>query len=136
MGSVIDCIDCPNCQSPDCHTDFYYKTGEEYIFCSDCGYSKQVHIVNREKLLKDLTDEDWRIDVVDKPWGSYKIKEIGMVGWAVGTLVNEEDYDFILCKVIENLESIDEFSISRFVDGKIVRTMVVSTTKIVNEIID
>lgn len=136
MGSVIDCIDCPNCKSPDCHNDFYYKTGEEYTFCSDCGYSKQIHIVNRDKPLSELTEEDWRNDEVENPWGSYKIKEIGMVGWTVGTLVNEEDYNFVFQKVNENLESIDEFTISRFIDGKIVRTMVVSTTKIVNEIID
>lgn len=136
MGSVIDFIDCPNCKSPDCHVDFYYKTNEEYIFCSECGYSKQVHIINREKNFSELTNDDWRVDEVNNPWGSYKIKEIGMVGWTVGTLINEGEYDLLFQKVNENLDSIDEFTISRFIDGKIVRTMVVSTTKIVNEIID
>lgn len=136
MGSVIDCIECPNCKSPDCHSDYYYKTGEEYTFCSDCGYAKQIHIINREKPLKELTRDDWRIDEVDKPWASYRIKEIGMVGSTVGTLVSEEDYNFVFDKVMENLESVDEFTISRYMDGKIVQVRVVESAKIINEMIE
>ena len=34
MGSVIDYIECPNCKGEDAAvSDYYYKTGEEYIFC-------------------------------------------------------------------------------------------------------
>ncbi len=135
MGSVIDCIDCPNCKSPECHTDFYYKTGEEYTFCPECGYTKQIHIVNRDKPYHELTQEDWRIDEVSKPWGSYRIKEIGMVGSTVGTLVNEEDYKYVLGQVVANLESVDEFSLSRLVDGKVVKTRVVETAKLINEMV-
>lgn len=135
MGSVIDCIECPNCQFPDCHTDFYYKTGEEYTFCSECGYSKQVHIVNRNKPLNELTEEDWRNDEVANPWGSYRIKEIGMVGSTVGTLVSEEDFDYVLGQVMANLESVDEFTVSRMVDKKIVKTRVVESAKVINEMV-
>ena len=37
MGSVIDYIECPNCKQ-EAFSDFYYKTGEDYINCSNCGY--------------------------------------------------------------------------------------------------
>jgi hypothetical protein len=136
MGSVIDTIECPNCKKEDCYVDFYYKTGEEYTFCSDCGYSKQIHIINREKNLNELTDDDWRMDEVANPWGCFRIKEIGMVGWNTGVLTSEEEYNQMYDKVLEHLDSIDEFSLSRLVDGKIEKKMVVSSAKIVNEIID
>jgi len=136
MGSVIDYIECPNCKSPDCYDDFYYKTGEEYVHCSDCGYTKSVTIKNRDKKLAELTEEDWELNEVQNPWGCYRIKEIGNVGFTCGTLLTEKEYDEIFDKVQEHLDSVDEFSLSRFTDGKIVKTMVVSSAKIVNEIID
>ena len=37
MGSVIDYIECPNCKQ-EAFSDFYYKTGEDYINCGSCGY--------------------------------------------------------------------------------------------------
>ena len=37
MGSVIDYIECPNCKH-EAYSDFYYKTGEEYVNCQNCGY--------------------------------------------------------------------------------------------------
>lgn len=136
MGSVIDVMDCPNCNQPDCHSDFYYKTGEEYIFCSDCGYSRSVTIKNREKSLKDLTDDDWAMEELKNPWGVFKIKEIGMVGWTVGAIASEKEFSDISNNVMEHLESVDEFSLSRFVNGKIERKMIVSSAKIVNEIME
>lgn len=136
MGSVIDYIECPNCKSPDCYDDFYYKTGEEYVHCSDCGYTKSVTIKNRDKKLAELTEEDWELNEVQNPWGCYRIKEIGNVGFTCGTLLTEKEYNEVFDKVQEHLDSVDEFSLSRFTDGKIVRTMVVSSAKIVNEIMD
>jgi hypothetical protein len=46
--------------------DFYYKTGEEYVNCSHCGYHYSATIINREKRLDLLTDKDWKIDRVKK----------------------------------------------------------------------
>jgi len=136
MGSVIDYIECPNCKSPDCYDDFYYKTGEEYVHCSDCGYSKSVTIKNRDKKLSELTEDDWEINEVKNPWGCYRIKEIGNVGWVAGALLTEKEYNEVFDNVQEHLDSVDEFSLSRFVEGKVVITMVVSSAKIVNEIMD
>ena len=61
MGSVIDYIECPNCKQ-EAYSDFYYKTGEEYINCRSCGYHRSATIVNRDKKLSELTEEDWEID--------------------------------------------------------------------------
>jgi uncharacterized Zn finger protein len=36
MGSVLDYIECPNCKL-EAMDDFYYKTGEEYVNCGNCG---------------------------------------------------------------------------------------------------
>ena len=43
MGSVISNIDCPTCGSDNCFEDFYYKTGEMYSSCPECGFYHNVH---------------------------------------------------------------------------------------------
>jgi Zn ribbon nucleic-acid-binding protein len=136
MGSVIDYIECPNCKSEDCYLDFYYKTGEEYCHCSDCGYTRNVEIQNREKNLNELTENDWLVKEIKNPWGCYRIKEIGNVGWVCGTLQNEGEYNEVYDNVLKHIDSVDEFSLSRLIDGKIEKRMVVSSGKLANEIID
>ena len=54
MGSVLDFIECPNCKH-EASDDFYYKTGEEYIFCQNCGYHRSATIINRDKALNELS---------------------------------------------------------------------------------
>ena len=49
---------------------------------------------------------------------------------------DKKEYDEIYKNVNLHLDSVDEFSLSRFIDGKIVKVMVVSSAKIVNEIMD
>ena len=84
----------------------------------------------------ELTEDDWEVNSVENPWGCYRIKEIGNVGWTCGTLLSEKEYNEIFDKVQEHLDSVDEFSLSRYVDGKVIKTMVVSSAKIVNEIME
>ena len=43
MGIVIDYIDCPNCGN-EAFSDFYYKTGEEYVNCNHCGYRRTAEL--------------------------------------------------------------------------------------------
>jgi uncharacterized Zn finger protein len=68
MASVLDYIECPNC-GHEAMDDFYYKTGEEYVNCSHCGYHYSATIINREKRLDLLTDKDWKIEELKKPYG-------------------------------------------------------------------
>lgn len=64
MGSVIGEVPCPSC-SAEAYDEYYYKTGEEYLFCMTCGYTRS-STINRQKakkdgieLIGDLTDEYW-----------------------------------------------------------------------------
>jgi Zn ribbon nucleic-acid-binding protein len=117
MGSVIDYIECPNCKQ-EAYSDFYYKTGEEYVNCQNCGYHHSATIINRDKLLNELTDEDWKVVELKNPYGAYRIKHYDSVAYECGSLESEEDFTQLLVQVRE-LDNIEYFSINRFVDGKI-----------------
>jgi len=122
MGSVIDYIECPNC-GHEAHSDFYYKTGEEYVNCNNCGYHYSATIINREKNLNELTDDDWRIVELKNPYGAYRIQTYNGVGYTCGSLENEEQLNELKQQLEESIHAgieIEYFSISRFVDGKIV----------------
>ena len=104
MGSIIDYIECPNCKK-EASDDLYYKTGEEYINCGNCGYHYSATIVNRDKKLNELTDSDWKIIELKSPFGAYRIKTYNSVATECGSL---------------------EFcSVSRFINGEIVDEMIV-----------
>jgi Zn ribbon nucleic-acid-binding protein len=119
MGSIVDYIECPNCKTEDIMNEFWYKTAEESIFCSKCGYSKKAFIKNRDKKLTELTDEDWDMGEVKNPYGAFR-----MLGtdnnWIAGTLETEEDLLMMQNKIQEeNLVNIKKFIVSRFIDGEI-----------------
>jgi len=131
MGSVIDYIDCPNC-GQEAFDDFYYKTGEEYLFCTHCGYMKSSTIIARDKKLNELTETDWKLDLVDKPFGAYRIKYSETVASEVGCLEFETELDKIKSEAIAELDRIEEFTLSQFIDGKIVETNILEQLKNTN----
>lgn len=104
MGSVIDLIDCPNC-GQEAVRDYYYKTGDDYIHCSHCGYFK-----------KTENDEVFELS---NPFGSFRIKGLDDIAFQVGTIETEEDYEIIKKKVLDDEQNIEYCSISRFVNGEI-----------------
>jgi Zn ribbon nucleic-acid-binding protein len=117
MASILDYIECPNCKQ-EAMDDFYYKTGEEYVNCGSCGYHYSATIKNREKRLDLLTESDWKITELKKPYGSYRIKSYDGVGYLGGSLSNKKE--FIELKTnCENDMDIETLTISRFVYGKI-----------------
>ena len=117
MGSVIDYIECPNCGT-EAFSDFYYKTGEEYINCNNCGYHKSATIINREKALNELTDEDWKVHELKNPYGAYKIHIIGDIGTTCGSVETEEAFEDVK-KAVAEMENVEYFCISRFIDSEI-----------------
>jgi hypothetical protein len=123
MGSVLDFIECPNC-GQEASDDFYYKTGEEYIFCQNCGYHRSATIINRDKALNELTDDDWEIIESKNPYGAYRMKHYDSVGFQCGSLVNEDQY-YELRGFAQTNESVEFASVSMFVDGKIVEEVLV-----------
>ena len=126
MGSVIDYIECVNCKT-EAMSDFYYKTGEEYINCSNCGYHRSATIINRDKNLNELTDSDWNIEELKNPFGAYRLKVYHSVSTQCGSLENEEQYNE-LKKNIEADVEIEYCSVSRFIDNKIVEELLINNS--------
>ena len=123
MGSVIDYIECPHCGT-EAYCDFYYKTGEEYVNCNNCGYHHSATIINREKNLDELTDDDWKIVELKNPYGAYRIKTYEGVGYVCGSLKNKKQLTE-LKKKLEGDSNIETFTVSRFVDGQIVNEIII-----------
>ena len=126
MGSVLDYIECPNCKH-EASDDFYYKTGEEYINCNNCGYHRSATIINRDKNLNELTESDWNIKELKNPFGAYRLKVYHSVATQCGSLENETQYNE-LKKNIEADVEIEYCSVSRFIDNKIVEELLINNS--------
>ena len=123
MGSVIDYIECPHC-GQEAYSDFYYKTGEEYVNCQSCGYHYSATIKNRDKRLDELTDDDWKIVELKNPYGAYRIKSYNDIGYECGSLGDEWQFTEIK-KELEKSNNIELFTVSRFVDGQIINEIII-----------
>lgn len=127
MGSVISDIECPNCKQK-AYNDYYYKTGEEYINCNNCGYHYSATIKNRDKRLDELTDDDWEIIEIKNPYASFRIKIYDSIGYQCGSLTNEDELDKLKQQLEESIHAgveVEYFSISRFVNGEIIETTII-----------
>ena len=124
MGSVIDYIDCPNC-GHEAWDDFYYKTGEEYINCNNCGYHRSATIINREKALNELTDEDWEITELKNPYGAYRLRMVGEVGTTCGSIGDIDGYTSIV-EAVQKMTDVEHFSVTRVINGEIVETYLIT----------
>jgi ribosomal protein L37E len=128
MGSVIDHIDCPNC-GEEAWSDFYYKTGEEYTFCNHCGYNKSITIKNRDKKLTELTEDDWDISELANPYGAYRIEIKEAIGSHCGCLKSAEEFEELKTLMAEDIDKMEQFELSQFIDGKIVITDILEQLK-------
>jgi Zn ribbon nucleic-acid-binding protein len=136
MGSVIDYIDCPNCKQ-EAFSDYYYRTGEQYVNCAYCGYHYSVSIKRDENgnMIKLDESKELAVDnvvreefIIDKPYGSFRIKNQGSVGEHSGSLKDKEEYDRFVSDIVSltNQENtIESCVVSRLVDGSIVREVLV-----------
>lgn len=140
MGSVIDYIECPNCEH-EAYNDFYYKTGEEYVNCQNCGYRYSATYKrddNGELITKDGTDNHefdnliMETNELKNPYGAYRIKYYDSVAYVCGSLESEEDFTKLLVNIKEqandpdmNYRNTELFTVSRFVDGEIKVTHVI-----------
>jgi Zn ribbon nucleic-acid-binding protein len=117
MASVISDIECPNCNQ-EAYDDFYYKTGEEYVNCSHCGYHYSATIKNRDKKLSELTDDDWEIKELKNPYGAYRLKVYNCIATQCGSLENKKQSNKLKTEC-EQDDTTEYLQISRFVDGEI-----------------
>lgn len=119
MGSIIEHIECPNCKQ-EAYSDFDYRTGGEYVSCSNCGYhySAEILFLSRDKKLTELTEDDWVINELKDPYGAYRIKFYDSKGFACGSLGSEGHFDGFKLQC-EKDDTIEYCTVSRFVDGEI-----------------
>lgn len=134
MGSVIDYIECPRCEQ-EAFIDYYYKTGEQYINCSSCGYHYSIFIQRDKegKMIKldeskELTVDNVLIEEkeIKNPYCAYIIEYNNGVR-SGGTIETEEDYDKFVSDIVSftNQEhNIQEVIVSRFIDGNINREVI------------
>ena len=128
MGSVIDYIECPNCKE-EAFSDYYYKTGEEYINCSSCGYQYS-YIIKRDdegKMIKIDESKDFAIDNVvreekelKEPYGAYRIKHYDSVATQCGSLSNESEYNDLVKNIKDNDSLIESASVSKLINENII----------------
>jgi len=128
MGSVIDYIECPNCKE-EAFSDYYYKTGEEYINCSSCGYHYS-YIIKRDdegKMIKIDESKDFAIDNVvreekelKEPYGAYRIKHYDSVATQCGSLSNESEYNDLVQNITDNDSLIESASVSKLINENII----------------
>jgi len=123
MGSIIEHIECPNCEH-EAFSDFYYKTGEQYVNCTNCGYHYSATIKDRTKRISELEEDDYEIVCNKNPFGSYKIKTYEGVGYTCGSLKNKKQLNE-LKKQCEQDDAIEYLQVSRFIDGQIKVEMLV-----------
>jgi DNA-directed RNA polymerase subunit RPC12/RpoP len=134
MGSVIDYIDCPNCEH-EAYSDFYYKTGEEYINCQNCGYHYSATIKNRNKKLNELTESDWDVKELKAPYGAFKYKMCGDIGTSCGSLKTAEDAErFRIEMKLEYQDHVEFATISRFIDNEIEIEFVIDNEQYKNKL--
>ena len=121
MGSIIDYIECPNCKA-EAHSDFYYKSGEEYINCNNCGYYYSATIKSRDKAYSELTDEDWNIQECISPFGAYRLKYKESVSTQCGSLRNEAEWNELVKEIQEDdqYSQVEYFQLSQLIDEQIV----------------
>lgn len=89
MSSTIDYLDCPYCHSKGTFvSDFYYRTDEEYCFCTNCGSHYNVTL-NRDSSGKPVFNTPKHYD-----FGKIEIKaEIENNTVAVATIDNKAMFD-------------------------------------------
>lgn len=135
MGSVSEYIECPRCKNESCFSDYYYKSGEEYNFCSDCGYIHNITFKVAEDGKYILDDKGERIvEEVElkEPYGAYMITFQNGTG-QMGAIANDVEYKAIEVRVDDLTKALDnkitKVEISRLIDGKIIKNILYGTAK-------
>lgn len=134
MGSVMSNIDCPNCNSPECFEDFYYKTGEGFQNCPDCGYNNSAWIINKDKLRSGEDKKPkWEEKKLENPYCAYHIlyKDNGGL---FGSFLNEEQFLNSKEEILKERDKIKYFSISKFINGKIEKQIIFEQKGLIKEI--
>lgn len=135
MGSVTDTMNCPRCDHDECLVDFYYKTGEEYIHCSECGYVSEYSIKRGEdgKPVRNDESKGYTHDnlkfirkTIEEPYGAYRVYTTKR-WYKSGTLSTHKEYLNFVSEIIsltEKEHDIKEVVVSKFVGDHIAKEVV------------
>jgi hypothetical protein len=123
MGSVIDYIDCPDC-GKEAYMDYYYKTGEEYINCNNCGYSRNFSITN----WSDSDVEGWKPEyklIEQHGCGAYKIRPHGAIGYECGAFTEPASEQEFVRLINERSSELAHAEYTTFIDGIVNRVILI-----------
>jgi hypothetical protein len=135
MGSITDNMNCPRCDYDECLIDFYYKTGEEYIHCSECGYLSEYYIKRGEdgKPIRNDESKGYTHDnlkfirkTIEEPYGAYRVYTTKR-WYKSGTLSTHKEYLNFVSEIIsltEKEHDIKEVVVSKFVSDHIAKEVV------------
>lgn len=83
MGSVMSDVKCPKCKFPYAFEDYYYKSGEVFLFCDRCGYSYNGYWKrNKDEYAKDKDGN--RIPITERKGGFGAYHQFNARGGGVG----------------------------------------------------
>jgi hypothetical protein len=138
MGSVLDYIECPNCQK-EAYSDYYYKTGEEYTNCQNCGYHySATYKTDKEgKYVTKDGSENYTFDnlimeekELKNPYGAYRYRTSGTVSTVCGSIATEKEAeDFRVEMKLAYKDHIDFAQISRVFEGEVLVEHVVESVE-------
>ena len=128
MGSFSDIISCPVCGS-EAHNEVFYKTGEEFIICGECGYNRKFFIANLED--KDKAQEgefEWIPDFkVEEIFGcgSYKLRGKARAAYECGSFIQEESEGEFLKLVEEQKDMLEHAEYTTYKNNKLTKTILI-----------
>lgn len=122
MGSVTDYIECPKCGN-EAHSEFYYKTGEEFITCLHCGYSRRVYLEG-----DTISPENFKMEEFE-PHGTYMIKHKGTLNHECGAFTNPNAVDEFLRVYNERKDELTSAVYTTFKDGVLERIVLMEDTQ-------
>ena len=117
MGSVLSSINCPDCGS-EAMVDCYYKTGEEYINCQYCGYSREFTITNWDDKDKELVWTPLYKIVETHGKGAYKLRGKGAAATECGSFIVDNSEEEFIKLVQSQKELLEHAEYTTYRDGK------------------
>ena len=123
MGSVIDYIECPDCGS-EAYMDYYYRTGEEYINCNACGYSRAFQIINRESSEEEGWKPEYKLDEIHG-CGAYRLRQHGAIGYECGAFTEPAAEQEFVRLIEERKGELAHAEYTTFRDGILNKTVLI-----------
>lgn len=126
MGVVTDHIDCPDCGS-EAQNDFHYNSGEEFIMCNQCGYTRKFYIKNLEDQHKQGEFEwvpDYDLEEI-RGCGTYMIRQKNSLAYEWGAFTTPEAEAEIVSLIQGRKEELAHAEYTTFVDGVLTKTILI-----------